>query len=146
MRNYQNYTVLHNGEQYCTGNIYLYLLPFISQFLKLIVSVDPHHLYTNFFTNVRVFIQLIKLDVLNILEYIRVYTYLSFFRFSEQSVQTNHYEALAVTTSFVEYFGYYILLNVNNQDLINALLREQVLILSIYSKKYNCTNGAFTLK
>ncbi|KAK9304221.1 hypothetical protein QLX08_004381 [Tetragonisca angustula] len=48
------------------------------------------------------------------------------------SVQTNDYEALAVTTIFVESFGYYILSNINNQDLINALLREQVFILSIY--------------
>ncbi|KAF3419758.1 hypothetical protein E2986_11748 [Frieseomelitta varia] len=44
--------------------------------------------------------------------------------FSAQSVQTNHYEAFAISTSFVECFCYCILLIVNNQDLINALLRE----------------------
>ena len=44
----------------------------------------------------------------------------------------SHSEALAVTTSFVECLRYSILLNVNNQDLSNALLREQVFILSIY--------------
>ncbi|KAK1134380.1 hypothetical protein K0M31_012151 [Melipona bicolor] len=94
------YRVLQNGGQCCASDIYPYLLPFISQFPKL--SVDPHHLYTNFFTNMRQ-------------------------GFSVQSVRTDHYEALAVTTSFVECFGYYILLNVNNQDLINALLSEQLM-------------------
>ncbi|KAF3419773.1 hypothetical protein E2986_12009 [Frieseomelitta varia] len=47
--------------------------------------------------------------------------------FSVQSIQTNDYEALAVTTSFIECFGYYILSNINNRELINALLREQFL-------------------
>ncbi|KAF3428805.1 hypothetical protein E2986_11252 [Frieseomelitta varia] len=65
------------------------------QFPKL--RVDPYHFYTNFFTNMRQ-------------------------GFSVQSVQTNDYEALAVTTSFVECFSYYILSNISNRDLINALL------------------------
>ncbi|KAK1117407.1 hypothetical protein K0M31_016777 [Melipona bicolor] len=62
------YRVLQNGGQCCASDIYPYLLPFISQFPKL--SVDPHHLYTNFFTNMRQ-------------------------GFSVQSVRTDRYEALA---------------------------------------------------
>ena len=43
--------VLQNGGQHCASIIYPHLLPFISQFPRL--NVDPHHLYINFFTNMR---------------------------------------------------------------------------------------------
>lgn len=42
---------LQTGGQCCANIIYPYLFPLIGQFPKL--SVDPHHLYTNFFTNMR---------------------------------------------------------------------------------------------
>lgn len=55
-----------------------------------------------------------------------------FCRFSVKSVQISRSEMLAVTTSFIECLRYSVLLNVNNQDLSNMLLREQVFILSIF--------------
>ncbi|KAK1131911.1 hypothetical protein K0M31_016058 [Melipona bicolor] len=92
--------VLRNGGQCCASVIYPNLLPLISQFPKL--SVDSHYLYINFFTYMRegIFVK---------------------------NVQMSHSEALTVTTSFVECLRYSILLNVNNQDLSNALLREQLI-------------------
>lgn len=62
--------------------------------------------------------------------------FLFFFRFLVKSVQTSRSEIFAVVTSFVECLRYSILLNVNNEDLCTALLKEQVLhfISHIYTK------------
>ncbi|XP_017758583.1 PREDICTED: E3 ubiquitin-protein ligase listerin [Eufriesea mexicana] len=92
--------VLRNGGHCCASIVYPNLLPFISQFPKL--NVDPHYLYINFFNNMRQ-------------------------GFSVKSVQVSRSEMLAVTTSFVECLRYSVLLNVNNEDLSNALLREELI-------------------
>lgn len=92
--------VLRSGGQCCASIVYPNLLPFISQFPKL--NVDSYYLYINFFNNMRQ-------------------------GFSVKSVQISRSEMLAVTTSFIECLRYSILLNVNNQDLSNMLLREQLI-------------------
>ncbi|KOC69982.1 E3 ubiquitin-protein ligase listerin [Habropoda laboriosa] len=92
--------VLRSGGQSCPSIVYPNLLPFISQFPKL--NVDPHYLYINFFTNMRQ-------------------------GFFVKSVQTSRSEMFAVTTSFAECLRYSLLLNVNNQDLSSALLKEQLI-------------------
>lgn len=65
-------------------------------------------------------------DIFHVAEYTETYLFL---RFSVKSVQTSRSEMFAVMTSFIECLRYAILLNVNNQDLSNALLKEQVFIL-----------------
>ncbi|XP_034174521.2 E3 ubiquitin-protein ligase listerin [Osmia lignaria lignaria] len=92
--------VLRSGGQCCASVVYPNLLPFVSQFPKL--NIDPHHLYMDFFSNMRQ-------------------------GFSVKSVQTSRSEMFAVMTSFIECLRYSILLNVNNQDLSNALLKEQLI-------------------
>ncbi|XP_076766423.1 E3 ubiquitin-protein ligase listerin [Xylocopa sonorina] len=92
--------VLRSGGQCCASIVYPNLLPFISQFPKL--NVDPHYLYISFFNNMRQ-------------------------GFSVKSVQISRSEMFAVTTSFAECLRYSVLLNVNNQDLINALIKEQLI-------------------
>ncbi|XP_012139948.1 E3 ubiquitin-protein ligase listerin [Megachile rotundata] len=92
--------VLRSGGQCCASIVYPNLLPFISQFPKL--NMDFYNLYTNFFSNMRQ-------------------------GFSVKSVQTSRSEITAIMTSFIECLRYSILLNVNNQDLSNALLKEQLI-------------------
>ncbi|KZC08965.1 E3 ubiquitin-protein ligase listerin [Dufourea novaeangliae] len=92
--------VLRSGGQCSASIVYPNLLPFISQFPKL--NVDVHNLYMNFFSNMR-------------------------HGFSLKSVQTSRSEMFAVTTSFTECLRYSVLLNVNNQDLCTALLKEQLI-------------------
>lgn len=92
--------VLQSGGQCCASIIYPNLLPLISQFPKL--NVDVQYLYKNFFNNMQR-------------------------GFLVKSVQTSRSEIFAVVTSFVECLRYSILLNVNNEDLCTALLKEQLM-------------------
>ncbi|XP_076673514.1 E3 ubiquitin-protein ligase listerin [Andrena cerasifolii] len=102
--------VLRNGGQYCAGVVYPNLLPFISQFPKF--NVDLRNLYTNFFSNMRQ-------------------------GFSVKRIQMSRSEMFAVSTSFIECLRYSILLNVDNQDLCCALLKEQVMPVLEISLKEN---------
>ncbi|XP_017893627.1 E3 ubiquitin-protein ligase listerin [Ceratina calcarata] len=92
--------VLRTGGQCCASIVYPSLLPFISQFPKF--NVDPRYLYINFFNNMRQ-------------------------GFSVKSVQMSRSEMSAVTASFVECLQYSVLLNMNNQDLNIALVKEQLI-------------------